>query len=152
MEKKNPLSDTAGAGISHEGRQVSFMRKVLLCGGSLLTAGLEASLKTLAELELDRIPPQPEALRQRLCEHPPDVLIVELAIIEKDSILHLLTRFPQLIVVGLDPDSECVLLLSLQQETPVAAVDLVRMLQERTHSIGETISDRKGDMNQGRPL
>ncbi len=94
-------------------------------------AGLQASLQMMPGLQLDRVPPQPEELRRRLCEHPPDVLIVELAMIEKDSILVLLTQFPQLVVVGLDPDSERVLLLSLQQETPVAAADLVRLVQEQ---------------------
>jgi hypothetical protein len=115
---------------------MASMQKVLLCGQSLLMAGLQASLQTMPGLELDRVAPQPEELRRRLCEHPPDVLIVELAIIEKDSILHLLPQFPRLIVVGLDPDSDGVLLLSLRQETPLAAADLVRILQERTDVAG----------------
>ena len=79
-------------------------------------AGLQASLRELPSLEVKYVQGCPETLRECLKEHAPDVLIMELGVLERESILSLLTDFPHLTLVGLDPESERILMLSLQQD------------------------------------
>ncbi len=103
--------------------------KVILYGNSLFIAGLQSSLEGVPGLELLRVDPQPDLLQERICASRPDVLILESdAIAQKLSRL-LLKELPHLTLIALDPESDRLLVLSVQRESPLAAADLVRLIR-----------------------
>ncbi len=88
------------------------MKRVLLCGNSLLISGLQASLGNVPGLDLQRIESRPERIRARIEAWQPDVLILETRVLKNGFSLALLHDFPQLKLIGLDIEDNHLLLLS----------------------------------------
>ncbi len=88
------------------------MKRVLLCGTSLLIAGLQASLGNAPGLDLQRIESQPERIRARIEAWQPDVLVLEAQVLKDGFPLALLHDFPHLKLIGLDIEDNRLLLLS----------------------------------------
>ncbi len=107
-------------------------KKVLLCGNSLFIAGLQTSLESVSDLQLTRLDARTDWLWKRLREEVPDVLILELGTMPGDQSLTLLKEFPRLMLIGLDPESDHLLVLSVQEQTPLAVADLVRVIRGQT--------------------
>ncbi len=81
------------------------MRRVLLCGQTLFIAGLQASLGSVPELDLQQVDAQPDHIRERITLWRPDVLILESKLLKSAFSLSLLPDFPELKVIGLDVEA-----------------------------------------------
>jgi len=112
-------------------------QKVLLYGGSLFIECLQASLEPVSELELERVEARLDLLRKRLDEDLPSVLILELGAAPGDFGLALLKEFPHLTLIGVDLESDNLMVLSIQQEAPLAVADLVRVIRQQAEGYNE---------------
>lgn len=88
------------------------MRRVLLCGKSLLISGLQASLGAAPELDLQRVDTQPEHIRERITAWQPEVLILEAGLLKSAFSLSLLQDFPRLKLIGLEIEDNRLLVFS----------------------------------------
>jgi hypothetical protein len=112
-------------------------QKVLLYGSSLFIECLQASLEPVEELELERVEARLDLLRKRLDEYLPTVLILELGAAPGDFGLVLLKEFPHLTLIGVDLESDNLMVLSIQQEAPLAVADLVRVIRQQAEGYNE---------------
>lgn len=112
-------------------------QKVLLYGSSLFIECLQASLEPVSELELERVEARPDLLRKRLDEDQPGVLILELGAAPGDFGLALLKEFPQLTLIGVDLESDNLMVLSMQKEAPQAVDGLVRLIRRQSEGSRE---------------
>jgi DNA-binding NarL/FixJ family response regulator len=104
-------------------------KKVILYGGSLFIAGLDASLSTVPGLEIQRVEAHAGNDLELVRAGTPDVIIVDLGVASKTLTLALLQKFPGVTMIGLDPESDQLLILSVQQQKAQAAADLVKVIQ-----------------------
>jgi hypothetical protein len=91
-------------------------------------AGMAASLQTNPDVEVTRIPADRAALSQRLDELAPAVIAFDLDEIPGDLAFSQLRDRPELILVGVDPSSDRMLVLSGRQEQPVSAAELLQAI------------------------
>ena len=112
-------------------------QKVLLYGSSLFIECLQASLEPVTELELERVEARLDLLRKRLDEDQPSVLILELGAAPGDFCLALLKEFPHLTLIGVDLESDNLMVLSMQKEAPLAVADLVRVIRQQAEGYNE---------------
>jgi hypothetical protein len=104
-------------------------KKVILYGGSLFIAGLDASLSAIPGLDIQRVEAYAGNDLEQVRAYEPDVIVVELGVASKNMTLTLLQRFPGVTLIGLDPESDRLLVLSVQHQTALAAADLVKVIQ-----------------------
>jgi hypothetical protein len=102
--------------------------RVAVCGSSLYMAGLAASLQANPDVDVLRIPANPAALSQGLDELAPAVVAFDLGEMPGDLVLSLLRDRPELTLVGVDPSSDRMLLLSGREEQPVSAAELLQAI------------------------
>jgi hypothetical protein len=102
--------------------------RVAVCGGSLHMAALAASLRAHPDVEVTRIPANEVALSQRLDELAPTVVAFDLDELPGDLAISLLRDRPELVLIGADPSSDRMLLLSGRQERPVSAAELLQAI------------------------
>jgi DNA-binding NarL/FixJ family response regulator len=106
-------------------------KKVVLYGSSIFIAGLEASLKAVSGLEIQRVELQRDDSLDRLLTEAPDVIVIELGISSGDQAFSLLKAFPGVALIGLDTESNRLLVLSMQQESAMTTADLVQVIQRQ---------------------
>jgi hypothetical protein len=106
-------------------------RRVVLYGKSLVVSTIGASLQACADLELVHIDAPLASLAQRLGTLEPVAVLFDLAAAQSDFAVALLRERPELILIGVDPASDRVLVLSGRQEQPVSAADLARLIVGR---------------------
>jgi DNA-binding NarL/FixJ family response regulator len=104
-------------------------KKVILYGSSLFIAGLDASLSDIPGLEIQRVEARLGNDLELVRAGTPDVIIVDLGVASKNLTLALLQKFPGVTMIGLDPESDQLLILSVQQQKAQAAADLVKVIQ-----------------------
>ena len=104
--------------------------RVAVCGSSLYMAGLAASLKANPDVEVARIPANTAALTQSLDEFAPAAVAFDLDEIPGDLAISLLRDRTDLTLIGVDPSSDKLLLLSGRQEQPVSAAELLQAITE----------------------
>lgn len=90
---------------------MNLPRQVLLCGRSLLLAGLATSLEHCPDLCVAQAATWEEVSRL-LAEHVPDAVIFDLTNACDSHILPLLFKNPALIMLGLDPECNQAVLLT----------------------------------------
>jgi hypothetical protein len=86
-------------------------------------AGLAASLQANPDVEVLRIPANTADLSQALDDLAPAVVAFDLDEMPGDLAISLLRDRPELILIGADPSSDRMLLLSGRQEQPVSAAE-----------------------------
>jgi hypothetical protein len=91
-------------------------------------AGLAASLQATPDVAVLRIPATPAALSQSLDERAPAAIAFDLGEMPGDLVVSLLRDRPDLILIGFDPSSDKMLLLSGRQERPVSAAELLQAI------------------------
>ncbi len=106
------------------------MRRVLLCGKSLFISGLQASLGTVPELDLQQVDTQPDLIRDRIFTWKPDVLILETELLKSSFSLLLLPDFPDLKVIGLDIEANRLQVFSGSAAYEPTPEQLLQMIQE----------------------
>ncbi len=109
---------------------MSCVQRVLLCGHSLFIAGLQASLEVMPGVELQRVEAQTDRLQERLSVWKPDVLVLELDALQNYLPLSMLKDYPRLILVGLDTESDRLLVLTGQSARPLTIGELLQVIQQ----------------------
>ena len=102
--------------------------RVAVCGSSLYMTALAASLQAHPDVAVLRIPANRAALSQSLDDLAPAVVALDLGEIPGDIAFSLLRDRPKLILIGVDPCSDRLLLLSGRQERPVSAAELLQAI------------------------
>ncbi len=106
-----------------------LMKRILLCGSSLLISGLQASLKNEAGLDLQRIESRPECIRERIEAWQPEVLILETGLLKNGFSLALLQEFPQLKLIGLDIEDNRLLVFSGSTAEKPTTEELLQLIK-----------------------
>ena len=104
--------------------------RVAVCGSSLYMAGLAASLQANPDVIVSRIPANTAALTQSLDEFAPAAVAFDLDEIPGDLAISLLRDRTDLTLIGVDPSSDKLLLLSGREERPVSAAELLQAITE----------------------
>ena len=102
--------------------------RVIVCGNSLYMASLAANLQANPDVEVSRIAANTAALTRGLDELAPAVVALDLGEMPGDLAFSLLRDRPELILVGVDPASDRMLVLSGRQERPVSAAELLQAI------------------------
>ncbi len=105
------------------------MRRVLLCGKSLLISGLQASLVAVRGFDLQIVDAIPENIRERIEQWQPDVMILESRMFQSTFALTLLHDFPQLKLIGLDIESNRLLVFSGQASQGPTPQQLLQLIE-----------------------
>ena len=106
-------------------------QKVLICGDTVLLAGLRASLESYPALEVTSLD-RPVAAKGELFGSRPDVIIFELGTVQPALRCALLEEFPGLLLVGIDPGTHRVWVWSGQQLGELTTRDLVELIGRRS--------------------
>lgn len=104
--------------------------RVVVYGSSLQMAGLAASLKAEAGLEVVSVAPASPTIRQRLNKLHPAVMVFDLS----DSSLDLyitLREQPDLLLLGVDPANDEVLVLSSRSAQALSVADLLDIIRRK---------------------
>jgi len=104
------------------------MRRVLLCGKSLLITGLQASLQAAPELELQVVDARPQAIRNCITAWQPQVLILEAGLLRSAFSLSLLQEFPWLKLIGLEIEDNRLLVFSGSSSLEPTPEDLLQVI------------------------
>ncbi len=107
---------------------MTLKTRVAVCGSSLYMAGLAASLQANPNVEVVRIPANTVALSEALDELALAAVAFDLDEIPGDLAISLLRNRPGLTLIGADPSSDRLLLLSGRQEQPVSAAELLQAI------------------------
>jgi len=104
-------------------------RRIIIFGNSLILGAVGASLRHCLEAEIIHLSrPLPEA--QELSAMAPDVVIFDLDGPHPDSKLTLLLGQPNLLLVGVNPCSHEMLIISSRSAEARGIFDLVKVIQQ----------------------
>lgn len=103
-------------------------KRVLVYGRSLNLAGITACLKLDPGMHVDFINPNYPAARQSLDDLNPETIIFDLTDMPSDLDLNLLQNRPGLLLIGVDPSSNEVLVLTGQRNKVVTLNDLLELV------------------------
>lgn len=103
-------------------------KRVLVYGGSLNLAGLTACLKLDTGLEVLTLHPSDPQARQSLEEFNPETIIFDLTDPSTDVDLDLLKSRPNTLLIGVDPSSDHVLVLTGKRSRVVTANELAALV------------------------
>lgn len=106
--------------------------RVLVYGNTLNMAGIAASLKAEANLEIICVDPQNPTARQSLNELYPQAIIFDRSDPHSALDLALLREQPGLLLVGVDPSSDDALVLSGQLTRVLSGKELARLVSSLT--------------------
>ncbi len=113
-------------------------RRVLLYGRSLILGTVGASLKRYPHLELVALaPPLPSP--QELGALAPDVIIFDVEAARPEAAIALLEACPSLLLIGIGPSSDQMLLWSGQQSRALAMQDLVQAIDTLSASTRQPV-------------
>ncbi len=102
--------------------------RVAVVGKSMHVAGLTASLKTNPTMQIVRIDPDSPAARQAIEKFVPDAVIFDLAESHSDLAISHLRERTDLLLLGVDPSSDVMLVLSGHAERALSVQDLARVI------------------------
>ena len=108
------------------------IKTVLIFGKSLSLAGIGACLKLEKGLNVEFVDPQDLGVRQRLEEVNPDVILFDLWNPPNDLDLSLLRKQPDLLLIGLDPSKDEVLILKGQSNRVMSTGELSKLISNQT--------------------
>lgn len=117
--------------------------RVAVCGSSLYMTGLAASLERHPDVALLRVPTDAASLSQHIGELAPAMILFDLDELPGDFTLSLLRVRPELVLVGFDPSSERLLVLSSRREQPVSAAELLEVIIGDRASTSEERDDER---------
>ncbi len=103
--------------------------RVVVYGSSLHMAGIAVSLKADPSLEVVYVDPHAPNARQSLSELSPAAIAFDLIDPPASLDVALLHEQPGLLLIGVDPNSNELLVLSSQQKQAVAVADLLKVIQ-----------------------
>jgi hypothetical protein len=123
-------------------------KRVVVYGNSLNMAGIAVSLKVDASLSVVCIDPHALTARQHLNEINPAAIAYDLADPPSELDLTLLRAWPDLLLIGVNPSSDEVLVLSGQFTRILSGRDLAGLISEHiAHS--KTMNETKKGIVEG---
>jgi hypothetical protein len=103
------------------------MRTIVVCGDSLIMSSIGATLDRVGQVvQLDADQPD-AALRLRALS--PEIVVFDLAHARADFALELLREYPALLLIGVDLDRDCMLVLSGRQPRLLTTDDLLKVIE-----------------------
>ena len=105
--------------------------RVVVYGRSLHMAGVAASLKADQSLEVVCIDPRSPTARQSLSELNPAAIAFDLSDPSTSVDLTLLRQKPGVLLIGVDPASDEILVLSGSPQQALSVSDLVHVIQQK---------------------
>lgn len=105
------------------------IRRVLLCGKSLLISGLQSTLQQAPGLDLQLVEPREERIQELIREWQPDILILENELFVRPFYLSLLKDFPQLKLIGVEIEENHLLVFSGRGACAPTTVDLLQIIE-----------------------
>lgn len=106
-------------------------QRVILYGNSLILAGMQASLGSSSFLECIALDRSPEDTAETVQALHPAAVIFDLGEGQPEFHLSLLQQ-PNLLLIGIDPETDRMLVWSGQTETVAAATGLLKFIQQRS--------------------
>jgi len=105
--------------------------RLVLYGSSVFLAGIKAQLEHSAEIELITMEASPAdaADQVRVCQ--PQVVLFDLSVGYPDFAVALLHEQPGLLLIGVDPNSDELLVLSSRPQQALSMSDLVHVIQQK---------------------
>ncbi len=103
-------------------------QRIILYGDSVVLAGVQASLRASSHLQVITLGPPPASLADDLFAFRPNAVIFDLGSVSPDFPLVLLQQ-PDLVLIGIDPETHQALVWSGRQAEAVFASDLVEIVQ-----------------------
>ncbi|MHB1132414.1 MAG: hypothetical protein ACYC4L_08510 [Chloroflexota bacterium] len=104
---------------------------VVLYGDSVVLAGIGKSLEGYSRLRVFSLAPSPTTTPQEIEALRPTAVIVDLGVVSTEFAFSLLPANPDLLVIGLDPGGDRLLVLSGQQARRLSTEDLVHLIDRR---------------------
>jgi len=101
---------------------------VILYGDSVFLAGIRADLAARSRLEVLTLAPGCPDAAAFIRARQPAALLFDLSAAQPDFAVSLLRDRPDLILIGVDPSSDKLLVLSGRQEQPESAAGLVQAI------------------------
>ena len=117
--------------------------RVVVYGSSLHMAGIQASLKVEPDLEVVCVDPHAPMAGQRLNELHPAAIAFDLTDPSLGLDVTLLREQPSLLLIGVDPSSDELLVLSSHPSQALSASDLVNVIRKERR--GDAVMGRRGD-------
>jgi hypothetical protein len=103
---------------------------LVLYGNSVILAGIATGLQRHHPFDIIALEPGcPDTLRH-ICALDPRAVLFDLAAAPPESVVALLRERPGLLLLGVDPSNDEVLVLSCRQERVVAPADLLGLIQK----------------------
>lgn len=107
---------------------------VILYGNSMFLAGIKAELESRGQLDVSTIAADCADAGAQIRTGGAAVVIFDLAAAQPDDAMTLLRGSPDLLLIGVDPSSDHLLVLSGQHERAVTTTDLVRVIESWRNS------------------
>ena len=118
--------------------------KVILYGDSLVLQGVRASLEACPDLEVISLPPESISLKQVITAKCPVALVFDTSAVGPDFPSSLLQQ-PDLLLIGIDPETHQALVWSGRQAAAIEAADLLSAIHQKDSKLsGETTSRTQG--------
>ncbi len=112
-------------------------RRIVLCGTSLLMAGVKASLLPYADLQITEVDEERwQRLRPSLGTNV-DAVVFDLSSDEPQFVLELIKHFPGVLLIGIDASRDRALVLSSQQPQVLTVQELVQAITAPGTSVQE---------------
>jgi DNA-binding NarL/FixJ family response regulator len=108
---------------------------VLMYGHSLLMAGLAAQLEACGGIRLASASANCASLLELVDAHDPDVLLYDLSTTSPDFAVPLLRSHPKLVVIGMHPSVEALLVLIGRSMAASCVAELVDVIQGVARSV-----------------
>jgi DNA-binding NarL/FixJ family response regulator len=113
--------------------KVNGVRVLALCGESVLIEGIEASLQNREGVEIALLDTsQPDAV-QALDELNPDIIVFDLTPSQLNCVFTFLRTHTDLVLIGLDINSNLALFLSGEWRMLPTVADLMQVIETRIH-------------------
>jgi DNA-binding NarL/FixJ family response regulator len=109
--------------------------RVVVYGSSLYMAGIAATLQANPTLEVVRIPTNSTDFPQCLDELAPEVIVVDLGEAASGLAVALLSERPGLLLLGVDPDSDEIMVLSGQRTRVLSGSELALLASGRRAAV-----------------
>jgi hypothetical protein len=129
------------------------MPTVVLYGNSLIVSTFGASLEGRPGLRLLRVETSTPGADQRLGAMRPDIVIFDLATEHTDFAISLWKTLPDLLLIGVTPDSSQMLVLSGRQQQALSVEDLLSIIQGENPRMKDPQSESfKGESHEKREV
>lgn len=105
-------------------------KRVVLFGDTVFLSGVQASLAACPGLEVFNLEQPLDRSFEELLRLCPDAVIFDLEVTQPDFLFPLLQQ-PDLLLIGIDPETHQALVWSGRQAPAAAATDLIGVIQQK---------------------